>query len=166
MSSGQASSAGPKDPTFRSYTADQAAAYARSRKGYSSTLYEYLIRHHVSTGGKVEVLLDVGCGPGNATKELAQAFDHAIGCDPGLSMITQAKTEKYKTRTGDDVVFEVCPAEDLGSLKALGPGSVDMITCAMSVCRADGSECLLLLTQVYRPIGSSLKSSIHVQLVS
>lgn len=33
------------------------------------------------------MLLDVGCGPGNATRDVALSFDEAIGVDPGVSGI-------------------------------------------------------------------------------
>ncbi len=55
-----------KDPTFRNYTAAQAQAYAQGRNHYPPALYELIVSHHTSTGGKTDSLVEIGCGPGNA----------------------------------------------------------------------------------------------------
>ncbi len=76
-----------KDPTFRSYSADQAKRYAAARLSYSQNLYSKLLDHHAATGGEFDLLLDVGCGPGNATCDLSPLFDRAMAADPGGQMI-------------------------------------------------------------------------------
>ena len=124
---------GPKDPTFRSYNASQAAKYAKARPGYADELYQYVINHHKATGGQLGTLVDVGCGPGTATRDLAKYFDHAFGCDPSDAMIAEASSANYKTRSSENVSFQVCLAEEINKLQGLEPGSVDMIICAMSV---------------------------------
>jgi hypothetical protein len=80
-------SATPTDPTFRSYSADQAKAYATHRLSYKPAIYDTVLNFHSSTGGNFGLLLDVGCGPGNATRDVALSFDEAIGVDPGVSGI-------------------------------------------------------------------------------
>lgn len=52
------------DPTFTSYTPEQAQAYAQARLSYPRELYEIVINHHKRTGGQLTVLVDIGCGPG------------------------------------------------------------------------------------------------------
>ena len=52
------------EKTFTSYTKDQGEKYAKNRRGYNPNLYKIIVDHHVQTGGKLDVLVDVGCGPG------------------------------------------------------------------------------------------------------
>lgn len=58
-------------------------------------------------------LLDVGCGPGNSTQVLADAFPNAlriIGIDSSPEMIEAAKDDH------PDMEFRICDASDLPSL--------------------------------------------------
>jgi hypothetical protein len=50
------------EKTFSSYTKDQGANYAKLRRGYHPNLYKTVIDYHTSSGGKLDTLLDVGCG--------------------------------------------------------------------------------------------------------
>lgn len=121
------------DPTFRAYSASEAKTYATHRLSYSPDLYSTILSHHGSTGGHFSLLLDVGCGPGNATRDLALSFDEAIGCDPGEQMIAAANELGGKTRSGEDVRFVVAGAEELSEIEALRGGSVDLLVAAMAV---------------------------------
>jgi ubiquinone/menaquinone biosynthesis C-methylase UbiE len=123
----------PSDPTFRSYSVEQAKSYASSRLSYEQALYDTVLNHHAATGGQFGLVLDCGCGPGNATRDVALAFDHAIGVDAGESMIVTAKEVGGKTKSGEDIRYEVSPAESLSHLSSLKPGSVDLLTVAMAV---------------------------------
>jgi trans-aconitate 3-methyltransferase len=127
----------PTDPTFRSYSAAQAQAYAVERGSYPNELYDIILKYHTSTGGKLDQLLDVGCGPGNATRYLSVAFQHAIGIDPGTEMIAAARKRGGKTCSGDGIKFEIGPAEECSKINGVGAGTVDMLTAAMVV-----SQCL------------------------
>jgi len=121
------------DPTFRSYTAEEAKRYASERLAYSQALYDVVLNHHTSTGGKLDLLLDCGCGPGNAPRDLALAFDQAIGVDPGAAMIAAAQEIGGKTKSGTEIRFDVAAAEELSSVEGLQPESVDLLTAAMAV---------------------------------
>jgi predicted TPR repeat methyltransferase len=122
------------DPTFRSYSAAQAKAYAAGRSGgYASALYDFVVQQHQSSGGGTGRLLDVGCGTGKATRDLALCFDSAMGTDPGAEMINTAKEAGGKTASGQDVQYQVLAAEDIEKVDALEPGTVDLITAAMAV---------------------------------
>jgi trans-aconitate methyltransferase len=127
------SSTNPTDPTFRSYSAVQAQTYAIERESYSNELYDIVLKYHTSTGGKLDQLLDVGCGPGNATRDLSVAFDHAVGIDPGAEMIAAARSRNGKTRSGNDIKFEIKPAEECSKINGVQVGTVDLLTAAMSV---------------------------------
>ena len=125
-----------KDPTFRHYDSASAKRYLHHRPGYPDSLIDLVISHHVSSGGGSELVLDVGCGPGNATRSLAPHFQHVIGADPGESMIEAARTVESVTKCGEPIIYEVCAAESLSNLSALerfpkdGQGAVDLITAA------------------------------------
>lgn len=123
----------PKDATFRSYSAEQAKVYATHRLSYETAIYDTVFKYHSETGGQFGLLLDVGCGPGNATRDVALSFDQAIGADPGASMIDTARELGGKTKSGTGIKYEVSPAEEISSIKGLEPNSVDLLTSAMAV---------------------------------
>ncbi|KKY21602.1 putative methyltransferase domain-containing protein [Phaeomoniella chlamydospora] len=74
--------------------------------------------------------VDVGCGPGKATQDLAPLFDTAIGTDHSQAMIEVARSADYKAKNGP-IHFAVAAGEDF-DLPGLEPGSVDLITSAMA----------------------------------
>ncbi|EMT67108.1 Trans-aconitate 3-methyltransferase [Fusarium odoratissimum] len=94
----------PSDPTFRAYSA----------------------HFHKEGSGQFDALIDVGCGPGTATRSLAPHFKTAYGLDPSEGMISTARS----ITTLGNVKFEVSSAESLGSELAnpIPDGSVDVIT--------------------------------------
>ena len=135
-----ATTTGPnEDPTFRKYEAHQAQAYAKGRGSYPDELYNTLLRHHEASGGQFEALLDVGCGPGNATRDLAINFDHAVGVDPGAEMINTARQLGGDAKTGP-IRFRVAAAEECGN--AVGPEgeTFDLIASAMAVRGVEASR--------------------------
>lgn len=72
----------PYDPTIFQGTA---AYYVRGRPQYARTLAATLV---VAAGlDGTGQLLDVGCGPGSLTIDLADYFTHAIGLDPDAAML-------------------------------------------------------------------------------
>ncbi|KAH8895858.1 S-adenosyl-L-methionine-dependent methyltransferase [Thozetella sp. PMI_491] len=122
----------PSDPTFRSYSAAQAKAYASGRGSYSAALYDFILQHHQATGGQTHLLLDVGCGPGNATRDLAPCFDSAVGVDPGREMIDTAREAGGLTAKEESIRYHCAGAEDIADLDGVTPASVDLLTAAMS----------------------------------
>jgi trans-aconitate methyltransferase len=121
------------DSTFRSYSLEQAKTYASYRASYAPTLCETVLKHHYETGGQFELLLDVGCGPGNSTRDVALSFDQALGVDPGASMIHTARGLGGKTKSGQAIRYEICAAEEISHAKGLKPNSVDLLISAMAV---------------------------------
>lgn len=121
------------DPTFRSYKPDQATTYAAGRGSYSDNLFRLVFDHHAKTDGEFGLVLDVGCGPGNATRSLAQEFDQAVGIDPGAEMANTARSLGGNTKSGNDIRYEVCAVEACSELDGVEPKSVDMLTAAMAV---------------------------------
>lgn len=121
------------DPTFRSYSTDEAKLYASQRLVYSQALYDVVLNHHSSTGGKFDLVLDCGCGPGRATVDLARLFDQAIGADPGAAMIATAEERRGKIKSGKDIRCVVSSAEEISKIDGLQPESVDLLTAALAV---------------------------------
>ena len=131
------STTAPKDSTFRSYSAEQAKLYATHRLAYAAAIYDIVLGHHSSTGGQFGVVLDVGCGPGNATRDVALSFEQAIGVDPGAAMIETARELGGKTKSGQAIRYELSPAEELSNVEGLEADSVDLLTVATAVSLLD-----------------------------
>jgi SAM-dependent methyltransferase len=93
--------------------------YARGRPPYSRELVSTLT-DEVGLDGSGR-LLDVGCGPGILTVELAPSFDEAIGLDPDADMLREG--ERRAGEAGVDnirwvqAVAEAIPTLDLGDFK-------------------------------------------------
>ncbi|EXA46281.1 hypothetical protein FOVG_07009 [Fusarium oxysporum f. sp. pisi HDV247] len=119
-----------EEATFRNYTQAQGESYATGRPGYSPELFEIILSHHTSTGGRLDTVLDVGCGTGQATRGLAPFFKNAIGIDPSEGMITSAR-ETIKS-SALSIRFDVSAAEALGiGLEPpIANDSVDLLTAA------------------------------------
>lgn len=117
------------DSTFRAYSSEQANEYAQRRGGYPPALIDQILQHHTSTGGQLGTLLDLGCGPGNSTRDLAIHFSRAIGLDPSSSMISAARSVGGSCKSGQPIEFRVGEAEFCSDIP---DGSVDLITAATS----------------------------------
>jgi trans-aconitate 3-methyltransferase len=122
------------DTTFRSYKPAQAQQYAKARLAYPPVLYEHIFAEHAADGGGFGFVIDVGCGPGSATRDLAPAFEHAVGVDPGEEMINVARKRGGETKKGEKIRFEVCEAERMAGVPGMPLGEVDLITVATAVC--------------------------------
>jgi SAM-dependent methyltransferase len=126
------------DVTFKNFNAAQAQNYRTARSTYPPALFDYILAFHTTTPiiGDGDRALDVGCGPGNVTVDLAQRFDHVMGVDHSAGMVETANKAGIATRAGEKVEFRVCGAEDIDKLEGIAPGSVDLITSgtAVSVC--------------------------------
>ncbi|TRX96927.1 hypothetical protein FHL15_002233 [Xylaria flabelliformis] len=115
------------EQTFRSFTLAAASNYAEFRLDYHPTLYSTLLEKHISSGGKLGTLLDVGCGPGTAARTLGTHFQHVIGLDPSEGMIASATKLCGTTGSGQPIRFAVSGAEDLSGIE---DGSVDLLIAA------------------------------------
>jgi trans-aconitate 3-methyltransferase len=144
------------EKTFSSYTQDQGANYAQNRSGYDPNLYKTIIDHHTSTGGQLNTLLDVGCGPGTAARALAPHFAHAIGLDPSEGMIINARFLAGASSTSEPIRFEISTAEDLGwHLSPLvEDSSVDLITASTAAHWFDMARFWPRAARVLKPGGT------------
>ncbi|RFU25201.1 hypothetical protein B7463_g11135, partial [Scytalidium lignicola] len=142
------------DPTFRSYKLDQAQQYAGLRPGYPSVLYDHIFAQHAATSGSFNFVLDVGCGPGIATRDLAPAFKHAVGVDPGEEMLKAARERGGETKSGEKIRFELCEAEKIASAPGVPLGELDMITAATASHWFDMKKFWEQAAQLLRPGGT------------
>ena len=118
--------------TFRKYKSIDAQKYGQIRSSYSAALYNHVLAHHAATSGNFGRLVDIGCGPGNATRDMALAFDEAVGIDPSEAMIQAANELGGKTKLGAEIQYEVRAAEECGATHGVEEDSVDMVICAMA----------------------------------
>jgi SAM-dependent methyltransferase len=113
----------PYDPTLYR---GAAAHYARGRPPYSRDLAPALARELGLDGSGR--LLDVGCGPGILTVELADRFAEAIGVDPDPDMLAVAA--RRASRAGvRNVRWVQAVAEDL---ERLDLGRFELVTFGQS----------------------------------
>jgi ubiquinone/menaquinone biosynthesis C-methylase UbiE len=139
------------ESTFRSYGKDESKRYAQLRLAYHPSVYESVIAQHKSNGGKLDNLLDVGCGPGLATRDLAAYFNHGVGIDPGESMIEVAQSMDIKTATSEPVTFKLTSAEEMAGIE---DNSIDVITAANAAHWFDMPAFWKRAAEVLRPGGS------------
>ncbi|EDN08963.1 predicted protein [Histoplasma mississippiense (nom. inval.)] len=146
------------ESTFRAYTHGQGLSYAQNRLGYEPEFLQFIIDHHTSTGGQLDTIVDVGCGPGTAVRALAPYFAHAIGLDQSEGMISTARSlggstsspsspsssssssslsssssSSSSSAVPEPINFQVSTAEDLGSQLSpplIADNSVDLLTAA------------------------------------
>lgn len=121
-----------RDPTFQKFSVEDAKAYAASRGiSYPPKVFDELLQYH---NGPTDLAVDVGCGPGNVTRDLLKYFSRVVGLDNSRGMIEAAKsfiTDDFCEKLSFEVSrAETIDAEEVG----IAAGTVDMITCAVAVC--------------------------------
>ncbi|KAI1135740.1 S-adenosyl-L-methionine-dependent methyltransferase [Hypoxylon sp. FL0543] len=142
------------EQTFRAYTQAQGEAYAADRPRYPPKLFEFIIDHHSSTGGQLDTVVDVGCGTGQATRDLAPYFANAIGLDPSKGMISAARHSF--TSAISPVRFEVSAAEVLGAdlTPPIAQGSIDLLTAATAAHWFDMTKFWFSAARMLKPGGT------------
>lgn len=138
--------------TFKNYSKEDAARYAKYRPAYNPKLIDIVIDIHKSTGGHVSTLVDVGCGPALSTRQLCSSFENVIGIDASPSMIEKAKQVPCSSSTGQDATFVVCDSEHINDV--LAPESVDLITVATAAHWFDMPKFYAAAAKVLKPNGS------------
>lgn len=123
---------GPSEKTFRSFNREQGANYAQHRRDYHPRLYQILFDYHQSTGGRLDLLLDVGCGPGTVVRTLAPRFARAVAVDPSEGMLEVARSLGGTSGSQEPIRFEVSTIEEVSTRldPPIADGSVDMIIAA------------------------------------
>lgn len=121
-----------EETTFRSYNEEQGKIYAKARYDYHQEVYNVIINHHTSTGGQLDTIMDVGCGPGLVERALSPKFVHGVGLDHSEGMIKVARMLGGSSSASEPILFEVSSAEELGAdlSPPIQEGTVDLITAA------------------------------------
>lgn len=144
------------EKTFSNYNKEQGDAYAKGRPDYHPAFYKNIIDDHTATGGQLDTIVDLGCGPGNVARALSPHFAHAFGFDPSEGMIATARSKGGLTSTSEPICFEISSAEDLGT--SLSPpvqdGSVDLITAGNAAHWFNLQEFWQTAARVLKPKGS------------
>ncbi|KAL7930233.1 S-adenosyl-L-methionine-dependent methyltransferase [Trichoderma chlorosporum] len=144
------------EKTFSSYDQNQGKAYAYARPDYDPSVYQAIVNHHKSTGGRFDTIVDVGCGPGSATRGLAPYFSNVIGLDPSQGMVATARTFGGVSSESRPIQFEISTAEDLGAhlTTPIGDSSVDVITAANAAHWFDMPQFWVAAARVLKPGGT------------
>lgn len=110
------------EKTFSTFSKSQSAAYAAARFDYTPLLYNTVLAHHATTSGAHDLIVDIGCGPGQAARGFAPHFHTAIGLDPSPSMIATAREVTLQPAIAGEfaahqstIRFDVSAAEELGA---------------------------------------------------
>lgn len=149
-----------RDLTFRNYTPSHAKAYAIGRSDYPNALIKIIVDAHITTSGQLNALIDLGCGPGIATRQLAPYFQHATGVDPGEAMVQTARSIQSQleppvtTASGEQINFEIGAAETIHTLPSVAPGSIDLITAANAAHWFDMPAFYVSAAKILKPGGS------------
>ncbi|KAI8082965.1 S-adenosyl-L-methionine-dependent methyltransferase [Halteromyces radiatus] len=123
-----------------------ADSYMTYRPTYNKNAYSYIFEVHQ---GDLELAVDVGCGPGTVTIELAKWCRQVIGIDPSNSMIEVA--QKTAQQQG---LQNVTYRQGYGEQLPLEDQSVDILTVAQSLHWLDPSKFLSEVKRVLRPKGT------------
>jgi len=98
--------------------AGAAAYYVRGRLPYAEGLAEVLAAE-VGLNGHGR-LLDVGCGPGVIALRLASLFDEAVGLDPDVDMLSEARSRAASAGITNAAWVQMRAEELPGSLGTFG----------------------------------------------
>ena len=145
------------EQTFRSYTRQQSDSYVQHRRSYHPDLFKIILDYHKLNGGELDTIVDVGCGPGIATRGLAPYFKHTFGFDPSQEMIATARSVGGVISALESIRFEVSSAEELGSSSSpaiVADASVDVITAAAAAHWFDMDAFWPRAAQVLKPGGT------------
>lgn len=126
------------EKTFSTFSKSQSAAYAAARFDYTPLLYNTVLAHHVTTSGAHDLVLDIGCGPGQAARGFAPHFHTTIGLDPSPNMIITARELTTEPAANNEsskqstIRFDVSAAEELGANlnPPVAEHSVDLLVAA------------------------------------
>ncbi|ODQ78731.1 hypothetical protein BABINDRAFT_8972 [Babjeviella inositovora NRRL Y-12698] len=110
-----------------------AVKYSRFRPTYPAEFYEQLLAYHKKWQCETALAVDVGCGPGTASRALLEYFDEVVGYDLSATMISTANKiaqDVLPSQDLDRISFHVSLAHNLGQIEAK---TVDMVIAAQAI---------------------------------
>lgn len=122
-----------------------ADVYARHRPDYPAGVFDFMTTYAGLTEGAMVV--DLGCGTGISTRQLAARGWHVIGVDPNAEMLSVARAA---TLSGLVVNYIQAAAESV----PLRDGFVDALVAAQAFHWFDSSRALAEAPRLLRPGGS------------
>ncbi|TWW63964.1 putative methyltransferase DDB_G0268948 [Takifugu flavidus] len=124
---------------------DHAAAYLQFRVAPQDLISRILKFVNQKTTERLQLAVDVGCGPGQGTVLLAPYFTKVVGID-----VSPAQLEMALTKTNPpNVSYSQGPAEEL----PFGPGEVDLVTAMTAAHWFERRKFLVEADRVLRPGG-------------
>ena len=120
--------------------------YLKHRPQYSASFYDVIWEYHRSHSNRWNLAHDVGTGPGNVAKVLANSFTNVVATDPSEYHVAVAR----RFCDEENVTVEQSRAEGLASsVGRNSQGKVDLITIAQTLPLLDSkqsfSQCAKLL---------------------
>jgi SAM-dependent methyltransferase len=111
----------------------KAAGYLSARPTYPKSLYDYIYqynRKHNGSETSSTLCIDIGCGPGEATRDLGKYFDSVVGVEPSQVMIEAGNNARPDS--GEKTNIQFVRGDDT-SFESLFPAkSVDVIASAQA----------------------------------
>jgi SAM-dependent methyltransferase len=142
----------PYDPTIY---LGSAAYYTRGRPPYSRSL-AFTLAAELGLDGSGH-LLDVGCGPGILTIELAGLFAEAVGLDPDADMLAEGARRARESGI-DNIRWVRAVAEDIPALEL---GTFRLVTFGQSFHWTDRERVAEAVWEILEP-GGALALIVHV----
>lgn len=85
----------------------------------------------MASGGRSMQLLDVDCGPENATRDLGGHFKYVVGANPSPQMIAVASDVNEETANGTKIQCMVSPDSETDEVEGFVEGMVDVVVASM-----------------------------------
>lgn len=129
--------------SYAALFASQSDAYKLFRPTYNKHLFDTVLAYHK---GQREVAVDIACGSGQATQQLGELFEEAIGVDGSIQQIQQAaNAEKTKIRYLHGSA-ESCPV--------VPDASADLVTVAQALHWFDLAKFYSEAARILKPNGT------------
>lgn len=124
----------------------QSGAYRDFRPVYPAALYEAIKGYaSIKNGAKQELVVDVGCGSGQATVPLSQLYERVIAFDASAEQVREAPALP-------NVAYKIGAGEEIDSIVGGDDHAhVDLITVAQALHWVDVSRFYPAAAKVLRP---------------